>query len=365
MHPRSPRPAGFYNPKEKGGRVPRIMIASPLDAELVRAIAVASPDSEIDFDPGVLPPIRYPSDHRGPPEWRRSDEAEQRWRELLASADIMYGVPADTGAGLAAALPLAPHVRWVQGTSAGAGELVRAAALSRELLERVTFTSAAGVHGGMLAEFVFGGIIALRKDFRRLERVRAQRTWPHFPSGELAGSSIAVVGLGSIGSAVARIARAFEMRVIAVTRSGTGGPDAEVAFPMSRLGDAFAAADAVVITLPGTEQTEGIVSEAVLSRLRRDAIFCNVGRGSIVDQVALTRALECGTIAGAVLDVFDTEPLPPDDPLWSLENVIFSPHTMALSVHENERIVALFCDNLERYARGRPLRNRIDTVEFY
>jgi phosphoglycerate dehydrogenase-like enzyme len=134
---------------------------------------------------------------------------------------------------------------------------------------------------------------------------------------------------------------------------------------MSQLGDAFAAADAVVVTLPGTEHTRGLVSEAVLARLRPDAIFCNVGRGSVVDQAALTSALERGAIAGAVLDVFDPEPLPPDDPLWRLENVIFSPHTMALSVRENERIVALFCDNLQRFANGRPLRNRVDTTEFF
>jgi phosphoglycerate dehydrogenase-like enzyme len=341
------------------------MIASPLEADFVRTIARAAPESSIAFEPDLLPPIRYPSDHRGPPDWRRSDAAEERWRAHLATADILYGVPSDTGAGLAAAMACAPHVRWVAGTSAGAGELVRAARLPPEVLERVIFTSAAGVHGGMLAEFIFGGIIALRKDFRRLERIRAERDWAHFASGELAGSTIAIVGLGSIGRTVARIARAFEMDVIAVTRTGEPYPDAVLAFPMSQLGDAFAAADAVVVTLPGTEHTRGLVSEAVLARLRPDAIFCNVGRGSVVDQAALTSALERGAIAGAVLDVFDPEPLPPDDPLWRLENVIFSPHTMALSVRENERIVALFCDNLQRFANGRPLRNRVDTTEFF
>jgi phosphoglycerate dehydrogenase-like enzyme len=134
---------------------------------------------------------------------------------------------------------------------------------------------------------------------------------------------------------------------------------------MSQLGDACTAADAVVVTLPGTEQTRGLVSAAVLARLRPNAIFCNVGRGSVVDQPALTTALAEGAIAGAVLDVFEPEPLPPGDPLWRLENVIFSPHTMALSIRENERIVALFCDNLQRFANGQPLRNRIDTTEFY
>jgi len=343
----------------------RILIASPLEAEHVRSIAAAADGTEVAFEPELLPPPRYPCDHRGPPDWRRDAAAELRWGQLLATAEILYGIPGDSGAQLSDALARAPQVRWVQGTSAGAGELVRAARLSRELLARVAFTSAAGVHGGMLAEFVFGGILALRKHFRALERIRAERAWPHFPNGELAGSSIAIVGMGGIGSNVARIARAFEMRAIAVTRTGERHPDAEDAFPISGIGDAFAAADHVVVTLPGTEQTRGLISAKVLGRLRRTAIFCNVGRGSVVDQGALTRALQRRAIAGAVLDVFEPEPLAPDDPLWSLDNVVLSPHTMALSVHENERIVALFCDNLQRFAAGSPLRNLVDTNEFY
>jgi phosphoglycerate dehydrogenase-like enzyme len=342
-----------------------IFIATPLEPELVARIAAAVPDAEVLFDPHLLPPARYPSDHRGVVDWQRNPVAEAKWLDLLGRAVVVYGVPSDTAAGLAAALPNAPLVRWVQATSAGAGEQVRAARLDRELLARVSFTSAAGVHGGMLAEFVFGGILSLRKEFRRLERIRADRAWTHFASGELDGSTIAVVGMGSIGTAVARIARAFGMRVLAVTRTGDSLADADAAYPTARMGDAFEAADAVAVTLPGTALTEGLVDRSAIERLRPGAVFCNVGRGSVVDQVALTQALQRGAIAGAVLDVFNPEPLPPDDPLWTLENVVFSPHTMALSVRENERIVDLFCDNLDRFARDAPLRNRIDTREFY
>lgn len=343
----------------------RLLIATPLEADLVARIAAAAPDDEVLFEPELLPPPRYPSDHRGPPEWERDPAREERWRTLLARADILYGVPRDTATGLRVALEQAPHVRWVQATSAGAGEQVRVARLAPEVLTRVIFTSAAGVHGGMLAEFVFGGIIALRKDFRRLERARAERAWPHFASGELGGSTIAIVGMGSIGLTTARIARGFGMRVLAVTRTGAPQEAVDASFPTAQLGDAFAAADAVVVTLPGTEQTHHLVDRDALARLGPNAIFCNVGRGSVVDQAALTLVLQSGAIAGAVLDVFDREPLPPEDPLWALENVVFSPHTMALSERENERIVDLFCDNLRRLASGTPLRNRIDTVEFY
>jgi len=351
-----------------------ILIATPLETEHVRTIAAAAPDAEVLFDPELLPPPRYPSDHRGPPDWRRGSAAQARWLELLRRATILYGIPGDSGPGLAAALDGGPLVRWVQGTAAGSGETVRAANLKAAVLGRVAFTSAAGVHGTMLAEFVFGGILALRKDFRRLDRIRAERAWPHFASGELRGSTLVVVGMGSIGRAVANLGRAFGMRVVAVTRSGSPpaadavtdpGAVADAVYPIERIGDAFALADTVVVTLPATAKTRRVVDAAALRRLPPNAIVCNVGRGATIDQTALTRALERGAIAGAVLDVFDPEPLPPKHSLWTLENVVFSPHTMALSVRENARIVELFCDNLGRFARGTPLRNRIDTREFY
>jgi glyoxylate/hydroxypyruvate reductase A len=342
-----------------------ILIATPIETQLAERIAAVDRANDVSFVPELVPPPRWPSDHRGPPDWRRDAASEARWGERLARADVLFGIPGDTGAGLAAALEKAPRVVWVQATAAGAGEQVRAAALPASILQRVTFTSAAGVHGGMLAEFVFLGLLALRKDLRRLEAIRIERAWEHFPSSELAGSTLAILGMGHIGSTTARIARAFGMRVIGITRDGAPNDAADAMFATSRLREAFAEADAVVVTLPATEKTRGLVDRAALAALRPDAIFCNVGRGSVVDQEALTEALQSGALAGAVLDVTDPEPLPPDNPLWTLPNVVFAPHTMALSTHENERIVDLFCDNLRRYAAHRELRNRVDPIEFY
>jgi phosphoglycerate dehydrogenase-like enzyme len=253
----------------------------------------------------------------------------------------------------------------VQCSWAGSGEQVRAAELAPATLERVAFTSAAGLHAGMLAEFVFLGLLALRKDLRKLERLRELRAWDHFPNGELAGSSIVIVGVGHIGAAVARAARGFGMNVIGVTRDGAQRDGLDEVFPMTRLSEAFARADAAVVTLPATDATRGLVDARALAALRSNAIFCNVGRGSVVDQTALVAALQGGTLAGAVLDVFEPEPLPPDNPLWTMENVVFAPHTMALSWRENERLVDLFIENLRRFARGDALLNRIDPVEFY
>jgi phosphoglycerate dehydrogenase-like enzyme len=348
-----------------GGKGFPILIATPLEDALVERIARAAPDAEILFDATLLPPPRYPSDHRGRLDFERDAAQEARFATMLARAEVLYGIPGDTAAELADAIRRGPGVRWIQATAAGAGEQVRGAGLDRATLERVAITSAAGVHGGMLAEFVFLGLLVLRKDVGRLERLRAERSWEHAANGELDGSTIAIVGMGGIGQEIAVRARAFGMRVVAVTRDGSPRGDADATFPTARLTEAVANVEAVALTLPGTEQTRGLFDRAVIAALRGDCIVANVGRGTVIDQAALIEALQRGNLAGAVLDVFDPEPLPPDNPLWTMPNVVFSPHTAALSVRENERIVELFCDNLYRFERGEALRNRINPVEFY
>ena len=340
------------------------MIASPLEAHLVDRIA-ALPDVEVLFAPALLPATRYPSDHRGVDGFSRDAAGEARWNELLADAEVFFGVPGDTGPTLAAAIARAPALRWVQGTAAGAGEQVRYARLAPADLERITFTSAAGIHGGMLAEFAFHGLLALRKDAVRLERIRAARSWEHFAMDELYGSTIAVVGMGGIGAAVAQRARAFGMHVIGVARTAHPNPLVDETVAIDAAADAYRRADTIVVTLPGTESTRGLIDRATIESWKPSMVFINVGRGSVVDEAALIDALTAGSIRGAVLDVFEAEPLPPDNPLWTLSNVVFSPHTAALSIRENQRIVDLFCDNVRRYAAGEQLRNVVNVKEFY
>ena len=340
------------------------MIASPLEPELVERVRDATAVREVLYDASLLPAPRYPNDHRGD-DVVRDAPSERRWDEMLARANVLFGYPLETGAGLKAALQLGPHVGFVQGTSAGMGAHIRRAHLTAETLARVRFASAAGVHAQMLAEFVFYGLLALRKDAARLARMRAERSWTHYAMGELEGSTLAVVGMGQIGKAVTQLARAFAMRVVVVARHTNYQPLAERAYPPERLHDALRLADAVVVTLPATERTEGLLDAEALAVLKPSAVFVNVGRGSVVDQDALVAMLAGDRLAGAVLDVFAEEPLPPEHPLWTMENVILSPHTAALSFSENRRIVDLFCDNLARYAAQRPLRNAVNLEEFY
>lgn len=344
----------------------RIMIATPVEPELVDRIRAVDPRSEVLYEAALLPPIRYPADHRGEPDFARDAAGEARWQAMIARSDVLYGIPGDTASGLADAVRRAPNLRWIQATAAGAGEQVRAAKLG-DALERVIVTTAAGVHGTVLAEFVYAGALWLLRDMDRLATVRAARSWVHYPTRELFGGTLVVVGMGSIGAAVARVGRAFGMSVIGVTRDGAPRPGAEAdeMLALTQLTRAFARADLAVVTLPATELTTGIVDADAIAALPPGAIFANVGRGAAVDEPALLAALQARAIRGAVLDVFAQEPLPPEHPFWTMDNVILSPHTAALSVHENARIVDLFCDNLRCYAEGKPLRNVVDTHEFY
>jgi glyoxylate/hydroxypyruvate reductase len=343
-----------------------VAIATPLEPSLVTRIEEVDDRLDVRYQPGLLPPPRYPGDHRGSADFRRSDEEQGRWIEMLAAAEVLFGVPGDSAQGLADVVRANPALRWVQGTAAGVGETVRRAGLTEDELARVSITSAAGVHAGPLAEFAMFGLLAFTRGLPRLLADTQGRRWEHYPVHELAGRTLLVVGLGGIGREVARLAAAFGMRVVAVNRTGHADcAAADEVHPTSSLTDLMPSADAVVVTLPLTEETEGLLDAATIALLPAGAVVVNVGRGGVIDEQALIQALQEERLAGAALDVFATEPLPQDSPLWRLPNVLISPHTAALSVRENERIVALFTENLRRYLRGEDLTNRVDPALFY
>jgi phosphoglycerate dehydrogenase-like enzyme len=345
-----------------------VLIASPLEPELVAEITAAEPRAEVLFEPDLLPPARYPGDHRGDPAFRRDVEAERRWRALLDRAEVLFGIPGDSADGLAEVVTGAPNVRWVHATSAGAGELVRRAGLPPEALERVAVTTSSGVHAVPLAEFAVLGMLAMAKELPRLIEDQRARAWPevHRPMRELRGQRVFLVGLGAIGGEVARLAKALGMRTVGFRRTKGPPPEwvDEVHGPEA-LAELAGGADAMVVSLPHTEETEGLVDRSVIERLPPGCIFVNLGRGGVVDEPALIEALRDRRIAGAVLDVFATEPLPPDSPLWELPNVLVTPHAAALSARENERIVELFVANLRRYLDGEPLAKRVEPGVFY
>jgi len=346
-------------------RVP-VVIASPLEPELVELLRAVDDRLDVRFEPDLLPPPRYPSDHHGEEGFERTPEQDERFTELIAGAEVLFGIPGEAPERLAWAIRAASGLRFVQATAAGAGQQVRAAGLSADELERVAISSASGAHAVPLAEWSIFGLLAFTKGIPRLRRDAVERHWGHYPVEELRGKTLLVVGVGAIGLEVARLAGAFGMRVVGVKRNATEElPYVESVHPPEELGDLVGAAHAIVITLPLTNETRGLIDRATIGRMRDGAILVNVGRGAVVDEDALIEALRSGKLAGAALDVFAEEPLPATSPLWELDNVIVSPHTAALSWHENERIVELFAENLRRYLRGDELLSRVRTSVFY
>jgi phosphoglycerate dehydrogenase-like enzyme len=346
----------------------QVLIASPLEAELAARIQAAEPRAEVRHEPDLLPPARYPADHLGDPAFRRDADSEARWRALLDEAEVLFGIPGDSAEGLAEVITGLPGLRWVHATSAGAGEVVRKAALPAEALERVIVTTSSGVHAVPLAEFAVLGLLALAKELPRFVEDQRAKAWPEVrrPLRELRGETLFLVGLGDIGLEVARLGKALGMETVGFRRT-EGPPPADVdeVHGPGRLAELAGRADAMVVSLPLTDQTAGLIDRATIEALPPGCIFVNVGRGGVVDEPALIEALRDRRIAGAVLDVFATEPLPPDSPLWTLDNVLVTPHAVALSARENKRIVELFVANLRRYLDGEPLVNVVEPGVYY
>jgi phosphoglycerate dehydrogenase-like enzyme len=343
-----------------------VVIATPMTPEDAARVA-AEEDVELTYLPELLPTRRWVGDINGEGGVPLDDE---RWQDALERAEVVFGIPGSTGEGLVDLVRRAPRLGWVQGRNAGAGEQFGAALKLAEPgeLDGITVTTSSGVHAGPLAEFAIFGLLAFAKDLPKLLRDQRERHWPpgQQPVGELRGQTLLLVGVGAIGTETARLASAFGMHVIAVKRSLEGGvPHVDELHPVSDLRSLVARADAIVVTLPGTDATRGLLDAETLAAVKPGAVLVNVGRGAVIDEAALIERLQDGTFKGAALDVFTEEPLPQDSPLWGLENVIVTPHNVALVDAEEPRIVDLFIDNLRRHRDGQPLRNALDPEILY
>jgi len=344
----------------------RIAITTPLDPDLRPLITAVDPRIEVLVDDELLPPQRFPGDHDGDPSFRRTDDQQAAFEALLARAEVFYGIPDTRPAALAPAVRANPNLRWVQTMAAGGGAQVKAAGLTEDELARVVFTTSAGVHGGTLAEFAMFGVLAGAKDLPRLQSLQWAREWPErWAMKQVSEQTVLIIGLGGIGSETARLLKGFGATVVGVKRTVEPVEHVDEVHTDAALPELIARSDAIVITLPGTDATTGLISRDLLAAAKPGIVVVNVGRGTVVDEPALVDALRSGTVSSAYLDVFATEPLPDDSPLWGLPNVLVSPHSAALSPAEDRRIAELFADNLRRYLDGAPLRNVVDTHDFY
>src|SRR5699024_1004611 len=215
-------------------------------------------------------------------------------------------------------------------------------------LARVTVTTSAGVHGGPLAEFALFGLLAGAKQLPRLQELQERHEWPErWPMGQLAGSTVLILGLGGIGATLARALRGLGARVIGSNRSGRPVDGGDALVRLDELNTVLPRVDAIVSTLPGTH------ARAVLRDAEAFARLADVGRGTVIDESALWDALESGKVAFAALGVFATGPLPPTSPLWEHPRVLVSPHTAALTLTEEQRIAELFARNATAILDGR------------
>lgn len=341
-----------------------VVIASFFEDGYVEHIRAVDDRLRVLYREDLVPPPRWPGDHVGPEDWGRTPEEDEEFRAMLGEAEILYDFPRGDVGDLVEA---APNLRWIQGSMAGAGEVAERAGLKDA---DITITTASGVFSGPLAEFAMMALLQNAKQLERLKLEKKEKTWHQTTTGSLEDKTLCIVGLGNIGRAVAERARPFGMRVLGVKRTVREDDEAwgyaDELYATENLNGALDEADYVVATLPGTPDTHHLLDTAKISSIKEGAYFVNIGRGSVVEETALVKALEKGHLSGAALDVFETEPLPQNSPLWEMEGVIISPHSTD-NVPElvNKRQTDLFCDNLRRYLAGEDLVNVLDKKLLY
>ena len=273
--------------------------------------------------------------------------------ESYAGQTVILGQP-DL---VAEALGEMPEVRWVQSSWAGVTPLLD--------LGRTDYllTGVKDTFGSQMAEYVLGYLLANElRIFERLGR-QANRCWWDEPSGSLKGKTLGIMGTGSIGSAIAAMARSFGLRITGFSRSGASAEGFEKVFAGNQLDDFLVEPDYLVCVLPDTPETRHLLDAGAFRAMKKDCYLVNVGRGALVDEEALAKALVRGELSGAVLDVFQTEPLPDESPLWNAPGLIVTAHVAAQSWPEE--IARIFVENYQRYVAGKPLKYQINFERGY
>jgi len=278
-----------------------------------------------------------------------TEEAQQ------AEAILHWAGPRDL---LRSAFLACPNVRWVHSRSAGLDSI-----LFPELVQSpIPLTNGKGVFSQSLGEFALAAMLYFAKDFRRMLRNQEADRWEQFLVEEIAGQTVGIVGYGDIGRAVASRAQAMGMRVLALKRHAPSSPDPFIAqfFKPEELNVLLAQCDYIVIAAPLTPETHHMIGDAAFAAMKPNAVVVNIGRGPVIDQQALVRALIEGKIKGAGLDVFEQEPIPPGDPIYKLENVLISPHCADQTREWLNRAMQFFLKQYERFSNGQPLKNIVE-----
>jgi phosphoglycerate dehydrogenase-like enzyme len=274
--------------------------------------------------------------------------------EVVQHCPIILGSPAL----IAQVIPYAKQLQWVQSTFAGIHPLCVPG-----LQTDYTLTGIKGILGPLMSEYVFAYVLALERHLIEIREQQTDAVWRNIPYRSLRGITIGICGLGSIGTHIARTARHFGMRVLGYKNTPGSNPDVEQVYTHDSLREFLEQLDYLVITLPNTPQTKHLFDEEALRYMKPECVLMNVGRGQVIVEDALLKALQENRLRGAVLDVFQKEPLPPDNPLWKLPNVFITPHIAATSFPRD--IVPVFADNYRRFIDKQPLESVVDFERGY
>ena len=330
---------------------------SAADAEVIAAV-----DSRVEVvyapyvDAGALEFMRS---YRGG-DVKAVEEDTGEFHRRVGEAQVIFGTGLPENV-----LTLAPKLKWVHAYAAGVDSLAGTGLLENN---GVTLTSSKGINGPPIAEFCLMFMLMNEKDMVKRIGAQARREWTRYSNGLLAGKTVGVIGLGTIGSSVAQRSAACDMRVLAARRTYTPGqavPNVDQVFPSDRLDEMLGQCDYVVAAVSLTVETRGMIGQDQFDAMKPGAFFINVSRGEVVDEAALLAALKSGRLGGAALDVFTQEPLPYDSEFWGLPNVMVTPHNTGGLNDYNDRATRFFCENLRRYLDGQPLESTIDPVKGY
>ena len=255
----------------------------------------------------------------------------------------------------------APRLRWIQTTGAGIDGLLPLDWLPRD----IALTNNRWAHGPKAEDSCAMAIALLSSRLPQMLSAQRSHVWQPVYTTPVAGKTAVVIGFGDLGQAAGRAAKKLGAKVIAITRSGKAAHPADAGFPAKKIDSVLPKADFLIVTAPLTPETRNLLSRARLDRLKHDACLVNIGRSPVVDYDALREKLEQGTLAGAVLDVFQPEPLPADSPLWDTPNLVITPHVSCDDPRYIDRLLDTWFENFGRFLEGKPLKNRIDPRRGY
>lgn len=311
--------------------MPKIVMALNLTEAQLASVTNAAPDFEVisGKDPAV-------------------------WQSHLNDADVIVGWNKHAEDALLSGNT--PLLKWVHNWGAGVDRLP----LATFKAHGVTLTNSSGVHAYPISETILAMMLGLTRKIHTYVRNQQKHVWHHANlSAEMHEKTVLILGVGAIGLETARLCKAFGMRVLGIRRSGGSSEYVDAMYTMDDLLMVLGEADYVVNTLPHTKATDQLMGAAQFEAMKNTAFYINIGRGKTTVEPELIRALNEGTIAGAGLDVFETEPLPSESPLWDMENVILTPHTSGSNEHYNDRALAIFTKNLPAFAAGRAITHNV------